>query len=211
MVCTRLCHNKSLLMAKMSTPCSWCSWLNNHRAFVVQEVLPFCHRYDVKDAEAYLLERLGDIPAALEVITEYKSRDLLCYTSLPVFEKAHRILHSGDVCSRPVMCLVDIRQARGKQYMKAKLWLTELVLAQILEGWMWMIYGLSKTNAICALSLVVWEQLYQVAALALADICQPAGWSHATTDPGSNEGYCLRFPDRSVLLCKDFSGPIAWS
>ena len=34
---------------------------------MAQEVLPFCHDYGVKDAEAFLLERLGDIPAALQV------------------------------------------------------------------------------------------------------------------------------------------------
>ncbi len=35
--------------------------------WLLQEVLPCCHEYGVQDAEAYLLERLGDIPAALQV------------------------------------------------------------------------------------------------------------------------------------------------
>ena len=34
---------------------------------IMQEVLPYCHEHDVQDAEAFLLERLGDIPAALQV------------------------------------------------------------------------------------------------------------------------------------------------
>ena len=34
---------------------------------VAQEVLPFCQRHGVTDAEAYLLERLGDVTAALRI------------------------------------------------------------------------------------------------------------------------------------------------
>ena len=38
---------------------------SNCLLLVAKEVLPFCQRHGVTDAEAYLLERLGDVTAAL--------------------------------------------------------------------------------------------------------------------------------------------------
>ena len=45
----------------------------------VEACLPLCQQYGVHDAEAYLLERLGDIPAALHL---YTSAVRTCNTAL---------------------------------------------------------------------------------------------------------------------------------
>lgn len=36
----------------------------------MQEVLPYCQQFGVLEAQAYLLERLGDIPAALDIYVQ---------------------------------------------------------------------------------------------------------------------------------------------
>ena len=43
-------------------------FLQSSDAFRVQAMLPLCHQHGVHDAEAYLLERLGDVQAALELL-----------------------------------------------------------------------------------------------------------------------------------------------
>jgi hypothetical protein len=53
--------------------------MQHRHSALLQEILPFCQRYGVLDGTAYLLERLGDIPAALDI---YITQVTLEYTVL---------------------------------------------------------------------------------------------------------------------------------
>ncbi|KAL0030409.1 hypothetical protein WJX79_001821 [Trebouxia sp. C0005] len=94
-------------------PAAVLPFLQSHDSYRVEACLPSCQRYEVNDAHAYLLERLGDIAAAIKLYAEG-----LCWLSFIVFLLI-RPYPTGAPCLHPHSCWHSLE---ASQDMAQQLW-----------------------------------------------------------------------------------------
>ncbi|KAA6422788.1 MAG: hypothetical protein FRX49_07323 [Trebouxia sp. A1-2] len=95
-------------------PAAVLPFLQSHDSYRVEACLPSCQRYEVNDAHAYLLERLGDIAAAIKLLRGYAgSASLFSYSSGHTLLERHASTPTaaGDPSRPPQTPLLAAHQA----------------------------------------------------------------------------------------------------
>merc|ERR1719343_1777504 len=62
-------HQYMALMAKLYPDMVY-DYLSTHNNYRTEECLQLCQKYDIADASAYLLERMGNVTSALQLILQ---------------------------------------------------------------------------------------------------------------------------------------------